>query len=187
MRRIINLVIVFSVLLILIPVHAYCSTGDAPLELEWDYVTSYLDDRDLDTVSLHILKKTPKKVKHWSVYRGITITRATGSITLDEQKYDSPAFGAGPVYMIRNEKHYSDKFSAAFDISGGFIVYDKTFPAGGRWYNFMWRLGPKLIYRMNDNSSLHIGYTLMHVSNGLEKHNPGYDAHGVSFGVVTKF
>lgn len=187
MRRIIYFAIAIHIFLSFVPANTYCSAAPSEIELEWDYVTSYRDDRDLDTVSLHILKETPKKVKNWSVYRGFTITRPTGSITLHEQEHSSSAFGAGPVYMIRNQKHYSEKFSAAFDISAGVIVYDKTFPAGGRWYNFMWRLGPKLMYRFNDNSSLHIGYTLMHVSNGLKSHNPGYDARGVSLGFVTTF
>jgi hypothetical protein len=88
--------------------------------------------------------------------------------------------------MMRNEKHYSDKFSAALDMSGGFIVYDKVFPAEGRHYNFMWRIGPQLIYRVNETSSVNIGYMLVHVSNGFKTHNPGNDARGISFGFATK-
>jgi hypothetical protein len=89
--------------------------------------------------------------------------------------------------MIRYEKYHSGKLSAAFDMSGGFIVYDKTFPAGGKCYNFMWRAGPKFIYKINENTSVNIGYMLMHVSNGLKTHNPSYNAHGASLGFVTNF
>ncbi|CQR74944.1 hypothetical protein SpAn4DRAFT_4301 [Sporomusa ovata] len=89
--------------------------------------------------------------------------------------------------MIRAEKPYAGKLSAALDMSGGVILYDKPFPAGGRYYDFMWRVGPKFIYKFNDNSSINVGYMLMHVSNGFKTHNPGYDAHGISFGFVTNY
>jgi hypothetical protein len=91
--------------------------------------------------------------------------------------------------MIRNEKKVSGKLDAAFDMSGGVIVYDKKFPAGGECYNFMWQIGPRFIYKFSQNSSVNIGYMLMHVSNGLHypNPNPSYNAHGVSFGFVTNF
>jgi hypothetical protein len=89
--------------------------------------------------------------------------------------------------MIRDEKYHSGKLSAALDMSGGFIVYDKIFPNGGKYYNFMWRIGPQFIYKISENSSVNIGYMLMHVSNGLKAHNPSYNAHGVSLGFVTNF
>jgi hypothetical protein len=89
--------------------------------------------------------------------------------------------------MIRNEKKLSEKLTGAFDMSGGFILYDKAFPAEGRSYNFMWRMGPRFIYKISENSSVNIGYMLMHVSNGLKTHNPGYNAHGVSLGLVINY
>ncbi|MEN6620696.1 MAG: acyloxyacyl hydrolase [Smithella sp.] len=72
-------------------------------------------------------------------------------------------------------------------MSGGFIVYDKTFPAGGRYYNFMWRIGSQFIYKISKDSSVNVGYMLMHVSNGFKTHNPGYNARGISLGFVTNF
>jgi hypothetical protein len=63
---------------------------------------------------------------------------------------------------------FSGKLYEALDMSGGFIVYDKTFPAEGRYYNFMWRIGPRFIYKISENSSVNIGYMLMHVSNGFK-------------------
>ena len=188
MRRLICLVMVFIFLLILMPGQSYCYAAESKLELDWDYLTPNQSDRDLDTVSVHILKKI-SETKNKSIYRGITITRPLGNVTLENQtqSQDSSAVGIGPIYMIRTEKHYSGKFSSALDISGGIILYDNPFPAGGRYYDFMWRIGPRLIYKFNADSSVNAGYTLMHVSNGFRTHNPGYDAHGVSLGFVQKF
>ncbi len=187
MRRFICLVIVINFLLIFMPGRSYCYADGSKLELDWDYLTPFTSNRDIDTVSLHILKKISEKDNR-SVYRGITITRPYGSIDYKQHRQDSSAVGIGPVYMIRNEKELSGKLSAALDMSGGFILYDKTFPAGGRHYNFMWRIGPQFIYKISENSSANIGYMLMHVSNGgVGGHNPSYNAHGVSLGFVTNF
>ena len=189
MRRLSKLicsVIIINFLLFGLPGKPYCDAADAKFELDWDHLTSIESDRDLDTTSLHILKKI-SETKNRSSYGGITITRPLGNITLDHQTRNSSAVGMGPTYLIRTEKYYSDKLSAALDISGGVILYDKAFPAGGRCYDFMWRIGPRLIYKINADSSVNVGYTLMHVSNGFKTHNPGYDAHGISLGLVTNF
>lgn len=188
MRRLICLVVVINFLLVFLPEKSYCYAADSKLELEWDYLNTYKDDRDLDTVSLHILKKI-SETKNKSIYRGITITRPIGNVTLENQtqSQESSAVGIGPMYLLRAQKHYSPKLSAAFDMSGGVILYDKPFPAGGRHYDFMWRVGPKFIYKFDKNSSINVGYMLMHVSNGFKTHNPGYDARGISLGFETKF
>jgi lipid A 3-O-deacylase len=187
-RRLICLVIIINVLLIFMPGKSYCYTPDSKLEFNWDYLThAHFKDRYIDTVSLHILENISEK-NNRSIYRGITITRPYGHIINDNQQTkDSSAVGVGPVYMIRNEKKLSGKLYEALDMSGGLIVYDKTFPAEGRCYNFMWRVGPRLIYKTSKNSSVNIGYTLMHVSNGFKTHNPGYNAQGVSVSFEGKF
>jgi lipid A 3-O-deacylase len=185
-RRLICLVIVINILLSFMSGKSYAA--DSKLELDWDYLThAHFKDRNIDTVSLHILENISKK-NNRSIYRGITITRPYGYINdNNQQSKDSSAVGVGPVYMIRSEKKLSEKLYEALDMSGGFIVYDKTFPVEGRYYNFMWRIGPRLIYKISENSSVNIGYTLMHVSNGFRTHNPGYNAQGVSVGFVAKF
>ena len=190
MRRLLCVVIVINFLLVCLPEMAYCHAADSKFEMDWDYFTPTADSRDLDTVSLHIFEKISEK-KNRSVYRGITVTRAWGDIIphRQHQAQDSSAVGIGPVYMVRNEKYHSGKLTAAIDMSGGLIFYDKKFPAGGEHYNFMWRIGPRFIYKFNPNSSVNIGYMLMHVSNGLHSatHNPSYNAYGVSVGFVTNF
>ncbi|MDT8899996.1 acyloxyacyl hydrolase [Anaeroselena agilis] len=190
MPRTICLVIVLTFFFMCLPGVSYCQAADSRLEMEWDFLKPTGKSRDLDTVSLHILGKI-SETKNRSVYRGITITRVRGSILPHEQiqSLDSSAVGAGPVFMVRNETHRSGKLTVAVDMSGGFIVYNKRFPVGGEHYNFMWRIGPRLIYKFSSESSLNIGYMLMHVSNGLHSqiHNPSYNAHGISFGFVANF
>lgn len=188
MRKLIYLAIVITFLLGWVPGKSYCYAAASKLEIDGDYFThAHFNDRYIDTVSLHILENISKK-NNRSVYRGITITRPYGYIINDNrQTKDSSAVGVGPVYMIRNEKDLSGKLSAALDMSGGFIVYDKKFPAGGEYYNFMWRIGPQLIYKTGENSSMNIGYMFMHVSNGLRTHNPGYNAQGISLSFATNF
>jgi len=185
-RRLIWLVMAINFLLIWIPGNSYCYADDAKFELEWDHLIPHEIDRKLDTGSLHIFEKI-SETETRSVYRGITITRPQGNITFEHQTQESSAVGIGPVYMVRNEKYRSGKLSLAVDMSGGFIVYDKKFPAGGQFYDFMWRIGPQAIYKFSENSSVNIGFMLMHVSNGLRTHNPSYNAHGASVGFATNF
>ncbi|MDU2065625.1 MAG: acyloxyacyl hydrolase [Sporomusaceae bacterium] len=160
------------------------------IELDFDYLTPISSDRKVDTYSLHILQKISESETR-SVYRGLTVTRAYGNVTLTNLNQhtprDSSTVGVGPVYMVRNEKYRSGKFSAAIDMSGGLILYDKAFPAGGRSFNFMWRIGPELIYKFDKDSSIHLGYMLMHVSDGFKTRNPSYNATGVTLGFSSKF
>lgn len=170
------------------PEKSYCYSTESKIEVDTDYLRhAQFKDRYIDTVSLHILENISKK-NNRSIYRGITITRPYGHIINENQQTkDSSAVGVGPVYMLRNEKKFSERLSEALDLSGGLIVYDKAFPADGRYYNFMWRIGPRLIYKTSENSSVNIGYTLMHVSNGFRTHNPGYNGEGVSLSFQGKF
>lgn len=186
MRKIICSVIVTIFLLLYPSVKSYSQPAAPQPELEWDYLIPVQSDRNLDTISLHILKKI-SKTQNKSIYHGITITHPSGDITWENQRKNSSALGIGPIYMLRYEKAHSNKLSATLDISGGIILYDKRFPAGGEYYNFMWRISPKLMYRISKNASLNIGYTLMHVSNGLKENNPSYDARGVSIAYAENF
>lgn len=188
MRRLIYLAIVFSFLLAFIPGQSdcYAAGSDPKLEVEWDYLSPHGVDNDINTVSLHMFTKFAES-KTRSMYRGITVTRTYGDKTLENKAYDSSAVGIGPMYLIRDEKYHAGKLTAAVDMSGGIMVYNNVFPAGGRHYDFMWRIGPRLIYKFNENSSLNVGYMFAHVSNGMRTHNPGYDGRGISVGFVANF
>ena len=127
------------------------------LELESEYLTHVsMKDRYIDTVSLHVIEKVSQKGNK-SLYRGITITRPHANlINENHETKDSTAPGIGPVYMVRYEKKIGGKLSEALNLSGGAILYDRPFPAEGRHYNFMWRIQPKLIYKLNDNYSINL-------------------------------
>lgn len=186
MRKCICLVMAMTVLLILLSGMSFCYAADSQAEVDWDYLIPFHSDRDLNTVTLHVMKKF-SETKDRSLYRGITITRPYGDIFYEDRQQASSAVGVGPSYMVRFEKAGSGKLTTAFDISGGLILYDKTFPAGGKQYNFMWRVGPRFIYKINDHSAVNVGYMVMHVSNGLKNDNPSYDAYGLSMGFTSKF
>ena len=91
------------------------------------------------------------------------------------------------VNMVRYEKKIEGKLSEALNLSGGVIFYDRPFPAEGRFYNFMWRVQPKLIYKLNDNSSINLGWAFMHAPFGFRTHNLGYNARGISLGIISNY
>jgi hypothetical protein len=130
--------------------------------------------------------------KNLVFYKGLTITRPWGSINRTEIDPDSSAFGIGPIYLVRKRWWRQERWQLITDFSGGLILYSNNFPAGGDIYNFIWRLGPKIIYRINHQLSWNIGYTIMHVSNGqishrIPSHNPSYNANGVTVSLNRQF
>ncbi|MDR1702590.1 MAG: acyloxyacyl hydrolase [Sporomusaceae bacterium] len=185
MRKIICLKFMLIFLLFLLPITTSCQAAETDFELE--YLNSFFKDRDIDTYNLHFLKKISQKGS-LSAYRGVTVTRTLGDIFWENKTRDSAAVGIGPIWLKRYEKGVSGKLSLGLDASGGFIIYNESFPPGGYFYNFMWRLVPKLIYNINATTSLSAGYTFMHVSNGMgAAHNPAYNARGVSVALEAKF
>jgi len=191
MRKLMCLFIVICISLISVPVKSYASGDGSNHEIGLEYLTPLDDDRNLNTVSLNILTETLTEKKNLSLSKGITITRPQGEIIFKGKLRDSSAYGIGPIYLLRYKPFHPGKLSVSLDMSGGFILYSKKFPAEGRIYNFMWRIGPQLIYKAGKNASVNIGYKLMHVSNGSSMfgkgHNPSYDAHGFSLSVLTHF
>ena len=149
-------------------------------------------DRSIRTTNLDLLFRirnfdTPDFKFHGGLTvshaRG-TITRQTGSFqagTLKEETYASTATGAGPVLAIRTEFARSGNVSASLDGSAGVLLYDRDFPAGASRYEFMFRYGPTLSYRLNDRQELSVTLRGMHVSNGqgFHTHNPEYNAVGL--------
>ncbi|HEX2953497.1 MAG TPA: acyloxyacyl hydrolase [Bacillota bacterium] len=168
----------------------FAEAGDPPksIEIETEYLWPIHANREIDTVSLNVFYgKEPALDKSCSFYYGVTLTNATGTITYQYPHRESSAFGVGPVMLLRYAPYQGEKLSVSIDGSGGLIFYNKEFPAGGDFYNFMWRFGPKLIYRFSDRGSITFGYKWMHVSNGQHDHNPSYDADGFSLGMAFRF
>jgi len=163
-------------------------TSKFNVELGVEYLWPVESDRKINTLSFNAVigKEFFKKI-HLSPYGGITATYAWGNIiqlndSSQEVNYDNAAFGIGPVFTLRFEPLVYRGFSLGADASGGIIFYTTDFPAGGDFYNFMWRIGPTATWRINNEYSVNAGYRWMHVSNGqgLGSHNPYYPAQGIS-------
>lgn len=166
---------------------AVTSGVKAPSEIEIEYLHPMnFKDRHMDTYSVHILESVGN-IHHTDVYRGFMVTRALGSITDDNEERKSDTLGIGYTYLLRKKKNISKKVALALDVSGGLVFYDKAFPANGRAYNFMWRVGPRVIYMPTARTSFSLGWTYMHVSNGMQSHNPGYNSGGVTLGLGWNF
>ncbi len=186
MKKLIYLFFVISIYIVCISEGLAYAAGNNK-EIDVDYFHhAYFKERNINTASVHILNRTSEK-KGISTYEGITITHQYGHTIIDKEKRNCSAIGIGPTYMIRIHKNISNKLESTLDMSGSLIVYNKAFPADGRAYNFMWRIGPRFIYNMGHNSSISIGYFFMHVSNGLKRHNPGYNGTGFSLGISETF
>lgn len=160
------------------------------IEVQFDYLQHrYFNRRYIDNYNLHIYKKW-KRIHALSIYGGVTITGASGYLIDDSQPdvhRNSDAFGIGPSVLLRWEKRLSGKLYAGLDASGSLRIYGKAHPAGGRAFDFLWRIGPRLTYRCTDDMAISLGYMFAHMSNGFSDHNPGYNAVGFSLGFQYRF
>ncbi len=165
------------------------------LEAGPEYMAPYHHSRQIQTISADLMLGVQffRKVR-LSLYGGGTMTYAWGNIiewdqNFQDVKYSNSAFGAGPAFIVRVEPVISRHVSLSADISGALILYTAHFPAGGDIYNFMWRLGPSVLYHINDRCSLVMSAKWMHVSNGqgLNPHNPSYEAVGGAIHFIYHF
>jgi hypothetical protein len=165
------------------------------LEAGAEYMVPYHRNRQVQTVSADVLLGIQffRKVR-LSLYAGVTTTYAWGNIiqwdnNFKDVVYLNAAFGAGPAFLIRAEPVISKHVSLSADIHGGLILYSSRFPYGGDIYNFMWRLGPSVIYRITDQYSITLGLRWMHVSNGqgLGPQNPSYESFGANVHFIRYF
>lgn len=173
-----------------------CNTYHSKLEIGGDYLIPTRYSNEIQTLSIHGFY-WKKKFKSSSILisAGITVSYAWGYSTQWEPVSDSTvktidyktsAVGIGPVFQIDPTIIKIKKFKLNVEASGGVILYNRRFPYGGDIYNFMFRAGPSVIYKLNNNNSIKIGYRWMHVSNGqgMGNHNPFYEAQGVSVSFI---
>src|SRR5205814_1276635 len=99
---------------------------------------------------------------------------------LKDETFDSTASAAGPVLAARVELGRSGNVAASVEGSAGVLLYDRDFPAGASRYEFMFRIGPTLSYRLNEMQDLSLMFMRMHVSNakGSTTNNPASSAGG---------
>jgi hypothetical protein len=149
------------------------------IEIELEDLTPLSSKRNIETFCLNVLKEKSDN-GHFSFYTGLTITRTWGDIIHDQEKLKSSAWGIGPICLMRDNLFLGSRASLTLDMSMGFIIYNQEFPANGTIYNFMWQIGPKFRYQLNNRLALNCGYKWMHVSNGRfpDEHNPAYNGSG---------
>ena len=114
-------------------------------------------------------------------------TRAHGYTTDDDIRRKSNAVGLGPAVMIRWERPISGKLYGDLEFSGSFLIYNKSFPAQGRPWGFLWRIGPRLTWKYTKSNSISLGYMFSHSSNGMQTKNPGHNSFGFSLGFNHSF
>lgn len=170
-------------------------TGEARLE----YMHPTKEDRQIRTITLDLTSGRSLLSGHMELASGISLTRPSGSIrqlegdlalgTLSSVTFSSDAYGVGPVFVVRFLPFPSWLLSPGIDVSGGILFYSPRFPAGGDIYNGMGRVGPSLRLRLANGLALQVRGQWMHVSNGqgVVRHNPSYEAIGVSAGLHWKW
>ena len=168
--------------------------------LNIEYLTPSDEDRDIRTTNIEAQYLfSGLDVKGLTAYWGVLATYARGEITqlegsiaagnLREVKYKTSAFGIGPGVSVSYQLWRYSRVALHVNASGHLIVYNKRFPTGGEYYNFMWRGGPSIKYFLDESMAVDIGYHWVHVSNGRGKaaENPSYEARGVILRFVSVF
>lgn len=190
----------------LLAVHADTEIDDQTVSINSQIQLSIEDlwpisaDRDIRTINLNAYYPIKEfDLIDLSIQFGLTATYANGETTqlegepsegtLRQVEYDNEALGLGPVIQAELCVWPGESFSLHFDASGGFILYNKDFPAGGDRYNFMWRAGPMFRYALTTDMQLGLGWQWMHVSNGQGSgpENPSYDAMGLKLQFLLVF
>jgi hypothetical protein len=155
----------------------------------WDFQAEYLkhnkSDKHVDNYNLHVYKHLWNN-DYLSFYYGGTASIANGYMDKDEKK-DSDAFGIGPSIMGRLEFNPFGSFYTGLEVGGTMRFFTKAHPAGGRAYDFLWRVGPRFSYKLGNYSALGLTLLYAHASNGMNSHNPGYEMKGVNLDFEYKF
>jgi hypothetical protein len=165
------------------------------IEFSGEYLTPTHFSDKIQTISFHSFFWKPHfKNISLKINIGLSGTYAWGytsyyKLRLDtvfETDHKTSAFGVGPALQIDYSPIKIKKISINIEASGGLILYSNRFPYGGDIYNFMFRTGPSIAYKINTNYILKIGYRWMHVSNGkgYGKQNPFYEAQGINLGFI---
>ncbi len=157
-------------------------------EIQLEYLNTNTEkNRDIKNYNVHVFQQF-KHIKSLELYRGLTVTRATGySRSRNKGWLDSEGVGVGPSFMLRYKRPISGKLHFAGDFTGSLMFYNKAHPAEGRAYGFLWRIGPRLLWQATKRDAVSLGYSVSHFSNGLRSHNPGYNGMGFTLNFQHKF
>ena len=163
------------------------------LGLEYYYPSHW--NRQIKTINLNgLIGKEFVASIGLQIFAGVTVTHAWGNIIIvnefkKEARYENTSTGVGPVIFVRLQPLNIGKISISAEGLGGIILYDKSFPKGGKIYNFMFRLGAAISYSIDSNYNCSIGLRRMHISNGLGvgSFNPFYEGSGLSLNLSKRF
>ena len=179
--------IVFLLVAVVFSLQQSCYAMAKNAEVQVEYLRHRIYARRfIDNYNIHVFQKAHEHAG-LTFHRGITFTRPQGYTTEDNIRRESDAVGLGPAGMIRWERPISGKLYGDLEFSGSFLIYSKAFPAQGRPWGFMWRLGPRLTWKYTKNNSFSLGYMFSHSSNGMRTKNPGHDSFGFSIGFNHNF
>ena len=159
-------------------------------EIQLEYLSgNSFNQRNVNNYNVHYFEKVTDNgvMSYW---RGLTFTRAVGYTNPKKDggiRHDSNGVGLGAAFMLRWDKELSGKLHGSLDFTGSLMLYNKAHPYDGRAYGFLWRLGPRLTWQFREEDSISLGYSISHFSNGLRKHNPGYNTLGLSVGYAHNF
>jgi hypothetical protein len=175
----------------------HCYEPVSKTEVGMEYLTPTRFVNQIRTVSVHgyFWKKRFEKISI-KVSTGFICTYAWGTSRQFEELGDSAvlvtthqtsAFGAGPILQVDPTIIKLRRLSVIAEVDFGVILYSNRFPYGGDVYNFIFKGGPSLDYKINRNSSFRVGYRWMHVSNGQGNgnHNPFYEGYGLNVSFLT--
>lgn len=186
LRKTLAATIVLTACFLLIS-HETASAMAQNVEIQAEYLQHrFFDDRFINNYNIHIFQKAHEQAG-LTFHRGLTVTRAHGYTTEDGIYRQSNAIGLGPAAMVRWERPLTGKLYGDLEASGSFLLYNKAFPAQGRPWGFMWRIGPRFTYKYTANNSVSLGYMLSHSSNGMKRKNPGHHSIGFSLGFHHRF
>lgn len=174
------------------------------MELSAEYFRPVDEERKIQTICINVFfwKQYFKNILLLNNIGIITIY-ADGSIIkyevdtiiqnqfllLKPVEYKTSAFGIGPALQSQFEAMRIHCFSIEVEVTIGCIFYNKNFPPGGDFYNFLFREGASLGYKFNKKCIVKLGYRWMHISNGQGRgdHNPGYNSQGINLGFTKYF
>lgn len=164
---------------------------DAGLDVSLEFLRPTKGNRPIDTFSADVgVLRTVHPASGLSLGVALTATHAHGHIiqlteTLQSVRYETSAFGIGPVVRARWQPIRVGDVALGADISAGLLLYSERFPAGGDHYNGMLRIGPVVSAQVSPRDQVTIAAKWMHVSNGqgLGAHNPSYEAAAITMGL----
>ncbi|GLX77223.1 hypothetical protein tinsulaeT_05630 [Thalassotalea insulae] len=160
--------------------------------LGFEYLSPIDRDRNIDTYILDVFYPVAEiSPINLRISALASFAYATGDITqiegeysegtMHDVNYKNSAFALGPGVQLDWRVFKDEQLSFHLEGIGNLFIYNDKFPAGGKYYNFMWRIGPSVYYKLDNSSKVGVGYHWSHASNGtgVRPENPSYDAEGV--------